>query len=58
LSLPAALSPDQGVEPTSEPEQAPLEDAELKLAHSEAVEFETAPEKDSRAAESNDVVPS
>ncbi|XP_073908425.1 uncharacterized protein isoform X1 [Castor canadensis] len=39
------VSPHQGVEPTSEPETAILEDVELKLSHSEAVEFQTAPEE-------------
>jgi hypothetical protein len=38
LSLPAVLSPHKGVEPTSEHERDTLEDVELKLAHSEAVE--------------------
>jgi hypothetical protein len=44
LSLPAVLSPQKGVEPTSVPDRVTLEDVELKLAHSEAVEVKTAPQ--------------
>jgi hypothetical protein len=58
LSLPEVLSPPKGVEPTSEPDRATLEDVELKLAHSEAVEVETGPKETPKLQQAMMPVPS
>jgi hypothetical protein len=46
------------VEPTSEPDGATLEDVDLKLAHSEAVEVETAPKETPKLQKAMMPVPS
>jgi hypothetical protein len=46
------------VEPTSEPDRATLEDVELKLAHSEAVELDTVPKETPKLQQAMVPVPS
>jgi hypothetical protein len=46
------------VEPTSEPDRATLVSVELKLAHSQAVEFETAPKETPNLQQAMMLVPS
>jgi hypothetical protein len=58
LSLLAVLSPHKGVETTSQPDRVTLEDVELKLAHSEDVEFETSPKETPKLQQAMMPIPS